>query len=43
MENYSLIDLHVHSHLSDGLNSPLELAFRAKKIGLNGIAIVDHA
>ncbi|GEM_PF-866138 len=42
MPSYEL-DLHVHSSLSDGFHTPLKLAMRAKKIGLAGLAIVDHA
>jgi hypothetical protein len=37
------IDLHVHTHYSaDSLITPDELAFYAKKRGLDGIAVVDH-
>jgi len=37
------IDLHVHTHYSfDGLITPEELVFYAKKRGLDGVAITDH-
>ncbi len=37
------IDLHVHSYYSyDGASSPEKIIKRAKKIGLDGIAITDH-
>ncbi|MEM1589147.1 MAG: CehA/McbA family metallohydrolase [Candidatus Bathyarchaeia archaeon] len=37
------IDLHVHTCYSyDGLIKPDELVFRAKRAGLNGVAITDH-
>lgn len=36
------IDLHVHSHHSDGLHSPAELVRMAVDQGLAAIAIADH-
>jgi len=36
------IDLHVHSHISDGTYSPAGLAQLAKKIGLAAFALTDH-
>ncbi|MCI0526042.1 MAG: PHP domain-containing protein, partial [Nitrospira sp.] len=36
-------DLHIHSHYSDGLHSPREIAIKAKDAGLAGIALTDHA
>ncbi|MBU4201955.1 MAG: CehA/McbA family metallohydrolase [Candidatus Altiarchaeales archaeon] len=35
-------DIHIHSNYSDGSNSVGEIVKRAKKIGLDGIAITDH-
>lgn len=37
-----LIDLHVHSNISDGTFSPSELALYAKSKGLSAIALTDH-
>ncbi len=37
-----LVDLHVHTHLSDGTFSPKEVVEYAGKIGLSCIAITDH-
>lgn len=37
-----LADLHVHSHFSDGTDSPEELAEMAVRAGLGAIALVDH-
>ncbi len=37
-----LIDLHVHSNISDGTFSPSELAVYAKNKGLSAIALTDH-
>lgn len=38
----NLIDLHVHSTVSDGTFTPRELAFYAKAKGLCAIALTDH-
>lgn len=37
-----LVDLHVHSHVSDGTLSPTELVIHAKESGLSAIALTDH-
>ncbi len=37
-----LIDLHVHSNISDGTLSPSDLALYAKSKGLSAIALTDH-
>lgn len=37
-----LIDLHVHSNISDGTLSPDKLALYAKHKGLSAIALTDH-
>ena len=36
------IDLHTHSHFSDGSMSPTELVKLAKECGLKAIALTDH-
>jgi len=36
------MDLHVHTTASDGADSPEEVVFAARKIGLSAIAITDH-
>lgn len=36
------IDLHVHSNISDGSLTPVELVDTAKKIGLKAFALTDH-
>ncbi|MEG0014227.1 MAG: PHP domain-containing protein [Cellulosilyticaceae bacterium] len=38
----NLIDLHVHSTISDGTFTPREVAFYAKAKGLSAIALTDH-
>lgn len=38
----NLIDLHVHSNISDGTFTPREIAFYAKAKGLCAIALTDH-
>ena len=35
-------DLHMHSHYSDGTNSPEELVQLAKKNNVSVIALSDH-
>ena len=37
-----LIDLHTHTNVSDGLDSPEDLVSQAKSAGLSVIAITDH-
>jgi len=37
-----MIDLHMHTFLSDGELSPNELVQRARKIGYSAMAITDH-
>ncbi len=37
-----MIDLHLHSNYSDGLDSPSELIDKALKLNINAIALVDH-
>lgn len=37
----TVVDLHFHSHYSDGANSPREIATKAEQLGI-GIAITDH-
>lgn len=36
------VDLHVHSSVSDGLLSPVDLAVRAARAGLKTMALADH-
>lgn len=36
------IDLHLHTTCSDGVCSPLEIVYKAKKAGLDVISITDH-
>lgn len=38
---HTVVDLHFHSHYSDGLNRIDKIAARARKLGI-GIAITDH-
>jgi len=37
-----MIDLHVHSTISDGMDSPKEIVKKAKTIGLTAVALTDH-
>jgi len=37
-----IIDLHTHSNMSDGSDSPVELVRKAKDGGLVGLALTDH-
>jgi len=37
-----IIDLHTHSNMSDGSDSPAELVRKAKDGGLVGLALTDH-
>src|SRR6202162_2630996 len=38
----NVIDLHTHSHFSDGSDSPAQLAAQAHDLGLRAIALTDH-
>ena len=40
-QDHTVVDLHFHSHYSDGLNPVDRIAGRARKLGI-GIAITDH-
>lgn len=40
-DSYTVVDLHFHSHYSDGFNSIDSIACRARRLGI-GIAITDH-
>ena len=42
LDQDGLVDLHVHSSVSDGLNSPEELVVIARDRGLRAIALTDH-
>ncbi|MFH1826412.1 MAG: PHP domain-containing protein, partial [bacterium] len=35
-------DLHVHSNLSDGTQTPEQVVIKAHKAGLKTIALTDH-
>lgn len=37
-----MIDLHIHSNISDGTLTPTEIVYLAKEIGLQAIALTDH-
>ena len=37
-----IVDLHTHSNRSDGTDTPEELVIKAKKCGLEAIALTDH-
>ena len=36
------IDLHTHSSISDGTDSPTRLVMRAAGVGLDVISLTDH-
>jgi len=40
-KTYTVVDLHFHTSYSDGVNSPREVARKARQLGI-GIAITDH-
>lgn len=40
-KRYAVVDLHFHSHYSDGYNSVHAIAKRARELGI-GIAVTDH-
>ncbi len=37
-----MIDLHIHSTMSDGLKTPSEILLKSSKLGLSAISITDH-
>ena len=37
-----MVDLHTHTHFSDGTYSPAELIDEAERVGLSAIALCDH-
>lgn len=37
-----MIDLHVHSNISDGSDKPIEIIRKAKEKGLKAVALTDH-
>jgi len=37
-----MIDLHLHSIFSDGMDTPSQLIDKAEDIGLRAIALTDH-
>jgi hypothetical protein len=37
-----LVDLHIHTSVSDGILSPTQVVEEAKRLGLRAIAIADH-
>ena len=39
---HTMIDLHVHTNMSDGSLSPAEVVRRSAEKGLQAIAITDH-
>ncbi|MCP4371334.1 MAG: PHP domain-containing protein, partial [Deltaproteobacteria bacterium] len=41
IRQYTVVDLHFHTHYSDGNNSIAEIAKQAKKLNI-GVAITDH-
>ena len=41
-EIMNIIDLHVHSLVSDGSYSPHDLAVHAREVGLLAFALTDH-
>ena len=41
-EIMNIIDLHVHSLVSDGSYSPHDLAVHAREVGLSAFALTDH-
>ncbi len=40
-QNHTVVDLHFHSHYSDGLNQIPKIAEKARRLGI-GVAITDH-
>jgi predicted metal-dependent phosphoesterase TrpH len=41
LQHHTVVDLHFHSHFSDGLNRIPKIAQRARSLGI-GLAITDH-
>jgi predicted metal-dependent phosphoesterase TrpH len=41
-DNFSVIDLHVHTDRSDGSVAPADLIAQAKALGIRALAIADH-
>ncbi|MDA3847683.1 MAG: PHP domain-containing protein [Vallitaleaceae bacterium] len=37
-----MIDLHVHSYISDGSDRPADIISKAKELGISAIALTDH-
>jgi hypothetical protein len=37
-----MIDLHLHSNKSDGLDTPSQLIDKAQKLDIGAIALTDH-
>ena len=37
-----ILDIHLHTIFSDGLNTPAEMAAQVGKLGIDGFAITDH-
>ena len=42
MENSLLIDLHMHSNVSDGSDAPEEILWNVKAAGIGLFALTDH-
>ncbi len=42
MDSHPTVDLHLHTHYSDGRASPAEVLEQAVKLGLTTIALTDH-
>ena len=42
MEETRMIDLHMHSTVSDGSDSPAQLLERVRETGLQAFALTDH-
>ena len=40
--NYHFIDLHMHSIVSDGTDSPEELLARVRQAGIGLFSVTDH-
>ena len=42
MKKIEKIDLHMHTTVSDGTDTPEEIVFRAEALGLGAVALTDH-